>query len=175
MIKPESQMETISVVDLPKEGFSELDEYILTTTGDEEALIHVLHRAQNIFGYLPREVQLYVGRKLNLSGAKVFGVVSFYSYFTQKPVGKNVINVCTGTACFVRGVEKVFDKFKEILEVENGETTKDKLFTVKDIRCVGACGLAPVVVIGEKVFGHVEPEDVQGIIDQYREVASNED
>lgn len=175
MKKPESQMETISVGDLPKEGFNELDKFILTTTSDEEALIHVLHKAQHIFGYLPREVQLYVGRKLNVSGAKVFGVVSFYSYFTQKPVGENVINVCTGTACFVRGVEKVFDKFKEILEVGNGETTKDNIFTIKDIRCVGACGLAPVVVIGEKVFGHVEPEDVQGIINQYRNEASNED
>lgn len=175
MMKPEAQMETISVLDLPKDGFDELDKYILTTSGDEGALIHVLHKAQTIFGFLPREVQLYVGRKLNVSGAKVFGVVSFYSYFTQKPVGKNVINVCTGTACFVRGVDKVFDKFKDVLGIENGETTEDKLFTIKDIRCVGACGLAPVVVIGEKVFGHVKVEDVQGIIDQYREEASNED
>ncbi len=175
MNKPEAQMETMSVDNLPSEGFVELNEYISTTTEDEGSLIHVLHKAQSIFGYLPREVQLHIGRKLNVSGAKVFGVVSFYSYFTQKPVGKNVINVCTGTACFVRGVDKVFDKFKDILDIENGETTPDKLFTVKDIRCVGACGLAPVVVIGEKVFGHVEPEDVQGIIDQYREAAMNED
>ena len=173
-MRPEAQMETISVDNLPQEGFDELNKFILTTTCNEESLIHVLHKAQHIFGYLPREVQLYVGRKLNVSGAKVFGVVSFYSYFTQKPVGDYVINVCTGTACFVRGVEKVFDKFKEILEIQNGETTKDNVFTIKDIRCVGACGLAPVVVIGEKVFGHVEASDVQGIIDQYRQEASNE-
>lgn len=173
-MKPEAQMETISVNDLPQDGFDELNEFIATTTCNEEALIHVLHKAQHIFGYLPREVQLHVGRKLNVSGAKVFGVVSFYSYFTQKPVGDYVINVCTGTACFVRGVEKIFDKFKEILEIQNGETTKDNIFTLKDIRCVGACGLAPVVVIGEKVFGHVEVSDVQGIIDQYRQEAVNE-
>ncbi len=167
-MKPEAQKATISVPDLPQEGYESLDKFIAVTAGDESALISVLHKAQSIFGYLPREVQLYVGRKLNVSGAKVFGVVSFYSYFTTKPVGKNVINLCTGTACYVRGIEPVFDKFKEILEVGNGETTPDGIFTLKDIRCVGACGLAPVVVIGEKVFGHVTVDDVEGIIETYR-------
>ncbi|MBN2796067.1 MAG: NAD(P)H-dependent oxidoreductase subunit E [Clostridia bacterium] len=168
-MKPEAQKETISVANLPQEGFLELDQYIETTAKDESVLIHVLHKAQSIFGYLPREVQLYVGRKLNVSGAKVFGVVSFYSYFTTNPVGKHKINVCTGTACYVRGVEKVFDKFKELLAVENGGTTEDKIFTLKDVRCVGACGLAPVVMVDDKVFGHVKPEDVEKIIQQYRE------
>ena len=167
-MKPEAQKATISVPDLPQEGYEALDKFIAVTAGDESALISVLHKAQSIFGYLPREVQLYVGRKLNVSGAKVFGVVSFYSYFTTNPVGKNVINLCTGTACYVRGIEPVFDKFKEILEVGNGETTPDGIFTLKDIRCVGACGLAPVVVIGEKVFGHVTVDDVEGIIETYR-------
>lgn len=167
-MKPEAQMATISVPDLPEEGYRELDKFIETTVANESVLIQTLHKAQGIFGYLPREVQLYVGRKLNVSGAKVFGVVSFYSYFTTKPVGKHVINMCTGTACYVKGIEPVFDKFKELLEIDNGETTKDELFTLKDIRCVGACGLAPVVVIGDKVFGHVTVDDVQGIIDEYR-------
>lgn len=167
-MKPEAQRATISVPDLPKNLFNELDDYILTTKGDESVLIQVLHKAQHIFGYLPREVQLHVGRKLNVSGAKVFGVVSFYSYFTTRPVGKHLINLCTGTACYVKGIEPVFDEFKSILGIENGETTSDGLFTIKDIRCVGACGLAPVVVIGDKVYGHVKVEDVQGIIDNYR-------
>lgn len=170
-MKPEAQKATISVPNLPQEGYQELNQYIDTTTKNEAALISVLHKAQGIFGYLPREVQLYVGRKLNVSGAKVFGVVSFYSYFTTNPVGKNVINVCTGTACYVKGVEKVFDEFKSILDIDNGETTSDNLFTLKDIRCVGACGLAPVVVIGDKVFGHVKPEDVLEIINEYRKEA----
>jgi NADH-quinone oxidoreductase subunit E/NADP-reducing hydrogenase subunit HndA len=170
-MKPEAQKATISVPNLPEEGYKELDLYIESTTKDEAALISVLHKAQGIFGYLPREVQLYVGRKLNVSGAKVFGVVSFYSYFTTNPVGKNIINVCTGTACYVKGVEKVFDEFKSVLEIDNGETTEDGLFTLKDVRCVGACGLAPVVVIGEKVFGHVKAEDVLGIINEYRKEA----
>ncbi|MCH4890891.1 NAD(P)H-dependent oxidoreductase subunit E [Acidaminobacter sp. JC074] len=167
-MKPEAQKATISVPDLPQEGYEALDKFIAASAGDESALISVLHKAQSIFGYLPREVQLYVGRKLNVSGAKVFGVVSFYSYFTTNPVGKHVINLCTGTACYVKGIEPVFDKFKELLAVDNGETTPDGLFTLKDIRCVGACGLAPVVVIGDKVFGHVTVDDVEGIIEQYR-------
>lgn len=170
-MKPEAQKETISVANLPQEGFAELDQYIETTTKNEAALIHVLHKAQSIFGFLPKEAQLYIGRKLNVSGAKVFGVVSFYSYFTTNPVGKHKINVCTGTACYVKGVEPVFDKFKELLGVKNGETTADKIFTLKDVRCVGACGLAPVVVIDEKVFGHVKPEDVEGIINEYKKEA----
>lgn len=170
-MKPEAQMATISVPDLPKEAYQALDTYITTTVANESVLIQVLHKAQNIFGFLPREVQLHVGRKLDVSGAKVFGVVSFYSYFTTKPVGKNVIKVCTGTACYVRGIEPVFDKFKELLDIDNGGTTKDDLFTLKDIRCVGACGLAPVVVIGEKVFGHVKVEDVKEIIETYRKDA----
>lgn len=173
-MKPIAQKETYSVTDLPQEGFEALDEFIETTAKDESALIHVLHKAQNIFGYLPKEVQLYVGRKLNVSGAKVFGVVSFYSYFTTNPVGKHKINVCTGTACYVKGIEKVFDQFKKILNVQNGGTTEDMLFTLKDVRCVGACGLAPVVVIGEKVYGHVKPEDVKDIIASYQEGENNE-
>lgn len=173
-MKPIAQKETYSVADLPQEGYVALDEFIETTAKDESALIHVLHKAQNIFGYLPKEVQLYVGRKLNVSGAKVFGVVSFYSYFTTNPVGKHKINVCTGTACYVKGIEKVFDQFKKILNVSNGGTTEDMLFTLKDVRCVGACGLAPVVVIGEKVYGHVKPEDVKDIIASYQEGENNE-
>jgi NADH-quinone oxidoreductase subunit E/NADP-reducing hydrogenase subunit HndA len=173
-MKPIAQKETYSVADLPQEGYTALDEFIETTAKDESALIHVLHKAQNIFGYLPKEVQLYVGRKLNVSGAKVFGVVSFYSYFTTNPVGKHKINVCTGTACYVKGIEKVFDQFKKILNVSNGGTTEDMLFTLKDVRCVGACGLAPVVVIGEKVYGHVKPEDVKDIIASYQEGENNE-
>jgi NADH-quinone oxidoreductase subunit E/NADP-reducing hydrogenase subunit HndA len=173
-MKPIAQKETYSVADLPEEGYVTLNEFIETTAKDESALIHVLHKAQNIFGYLPKEVQLHVGRKLNLSGAKVFGVVSFYSYFTTNPVGKHKINVCTGTACYVKGIEKVFDQFKKILKVGNGGTTEDMQFTLKDVRCVGACGLAPVVVVGEKVYGHVKPEDVKDIIASLQEGENHE-
>jgi len=148
--------------------YKELDEYIDSLEDKPGSLIHVLHRAQGLFGYLPQDVQLHVARKLGVSGAKVFGVVSFYSYFETEPVGENVISVCMGTACFVRDAERVIRKFEESLDINIGETTNDMKFTLKDVRCIGACGLAPVVTIGEKVFGHVSPEDVDDIINQYK-------
>lgn len=134
----------------------------------EESLIHILHFGQKLFGYLPEAIQLHIARTLDIPAAKVYGVVSFYSYFNVKPVGKYTISVCMGTACFVRGAEKVLKKFKEELGIDNGETTKDKIFTLKDVRCVGACGLAPVVMIGEEVFGSVTPDEVKNIIADFR-------
>lgn len=169
MAKRAVQALTLSVKDLPQEHYDELEAYINTLTDKKGSLIHVLHRAQNIFGYLPREVQLFVARKLGVSGAEVFGVVSFYSYFTMVPQGKHVISVCMGTACFVKGSEKVLDEFKAKLGVGTGETTADKVFTLKDVRCLGACGLAPIITVGEKVFGHVGAADVQNILNQYQE------
>jgi NADH-quinone oxidoreductase subunit E/NADP-reducing hydrogenase subunit HndA len=131
-------------------------------------LIHVLHKAQSIFTYLPLEVQLFIARQLDLPAAEVFGVVSFYSYFTTKPVGRHTISVCLGTACFVRGAEEVFKAFMDELGIKPGEITPDGLFSIKDVRCIGACGLAPVVTVGEKVYGHVGPGDVKAILDEYR-------
>lgn len=160
---------TLSVKDLPQEKFDELDAYIKTLSDQKGSLIHVLHRAQEIFGYLPREVQLFVAKKLDISGAEVFGVVSFYSYFTMLPRGKHTISVCMGTACFVKGSDKVLDEFKLKLGISTGETTADKQFTLRDVRCLGACGLAPIITVGEKVFGHVSAADVDSIIKQYSE------
>jgi len=174
MLKPELQLETMSVKNLPKEKLDELEAYIDTLLDKQGSLIHVLHKAQHLFGFLPKEVQLFVARKLDLPAAKVFGVVSFYSYFTQKPVGKYVISVCMGTACFVKGAENIIDVFKQELGIGLNETTEDNLFTLKDIRCIGACGLAPVVMIGEKVFGHVTKDDVLDIINKYKEEAKND-
>lgn len=154
--------------DLPKEKFEELEEFIDSLGTTEGVLIEILHKAQSLFGYLPREVQLYVARKLDIPGAEVFGVVSFYSYFNTKPSGKHTINVCMGTACFVRGADKILDLFKEELGINSSETTEDGLFTLKDIRCIGACGLAPVVMIDDKVYGRVTEEEVSKIIDEYR-------
>ena len=148
---------------------AKLDDYIANIEGDlGEELIHVLHYSQKLFTFLPKEIQLYVAKALDLPASKVFGVASFYSYFNLNPVGKYTINICMGTACFVRKADKVLDEFKAQLEIGDGETTVDKMFTLKNVRCVGACGLAPVVMINEKVFGHVGPDDVAGIIDEYR-------
>lgn len=173
MTKPIAQQETYSAKNLPQELYDELDQYINGLEDKKGSLIHVLHRGQELFGYLPKEVQLFIARKLDVPGAKVFGVVSFYSYFTTNPVGKHKISVCMGTACFVRGAEKIFEDLKEKLDVPAGGTTQDGLFTLKDVRCIGACGLAPVVLVGEKVYGRLERDDIDAILDEYREVESD--
>lgn len=154
-----------------KKLFDELDSLIdnLPET-DESALIYVLKEAQGIFGYLPKEVQLHIAGKLGVSPAKVYGVVSFYSYFSTNPVGEHKISVCLGTACFVKGSKDVLAELEKQLEIKAGETTKDLKFTIECLRCVGACGLAPVVVVDGKVYSRVTPEDVTSIINEYREL-----
>lgn len=134
---------------------------------DPGELINVLHKTQTLIGYLPAEVQEIIANELNMSVAKVFGVVTFYSFFTMIPKGKHPISICMGTACYVRGAEKVLDEFKRILSVKVGETTPDGKFSLSCLRCVGACGLAPVVTIGEKVYGRVAPDGVKDIIKEY--------
>ncbi|MBN2452220.1 MAG: NAD(P)H-dependent oxidoreductase subunit E [Lentisphaeria bacterium] len=129
-------------------------------------LIQSLHRAQGLFGYLPEEVQRLVADRLRLHLSEVYGVVSFYSFFTDKPVGRYRINVCMGTACFVRGAGKVLDEFKRYLSVGEGETTPDGKFTLGALRCVGACSLAPVVMVNGFVHGNVTPKRVADIIEQ---------
>lgn len=130
-------------------------------------LINVLHKAQEIFGYLPAEVQEIVAQELKVPVAKVYGVVTFYSFFTMIPKGQHPISICTGTACYVRGAEKVLDEFKRRLKIEVGETSADGKFSLSCLRCVGACGLAPVVLVGEKVYGRVSPDGVADILAEY--------
>lgn len=130
-------------------------------------LINVLHKAQSIFGYLPAEVQEIIAEELNVAVAKVYGVVTFYSYFTMIPRGRNPISICTGTACYVRGADKVLNEFKRLLKLEVGETSADGEFSLNCLRCVGACGLAPVVLVGEKTYGRVSPDEVRNILKEY--------
>ncbi len=168
MTKPQSISVTEPVnEDLPKEKFHELERFIDEMETTKGALIAILHKAQNIFGYLPRDVQLFVSRKLGMPGAEVYGVVSFYSYFTTKPRGKHTMSVCMGTACFVRGADKIVERLKEKLNVESNEITEDGLFTLKDVRCIGACGLAPVVMVDDKVYGRVKEHELDDIINKY--------
>ena len=147
-----------------QELFNDLDTFIQKNNNDPKELIAVLHYAQGIFGYLPEEVQTFIAKKLNISVAKVYGVVTFYSYFTIKPKGKNVINVCLGTACFVNGADAILERFETKLGIKNGETSKDNLFTLTSLRCVGACGIAPVVVVNGKTYGKCTVESVDKII-----------
>lgn len=153
---------------LDSKKLKKLEEYIDGIEEKEGALINILHEAQDIFGYLPKDLQLFIARKCNIPASKVFGVVTFYSYFTMEPRGQHVINICMGTACFVKGAEKILEEFKKILEIKEGNISKDGMFTVNTLRCVGACGLAPVVMVDGKVYGRVKVEDVEDIIKEYR-------
>ncbi|HNV50459.1 MAG: NAD(P)H-dependent oxidoreductase subunit E [Bacteroidales bacterium] len=130
-------------------------------------LINVLHKTQGVFGYLPAEVQEVVAREMNVSVAKVYGVVTFYSFFTMIPKGRYPISICTGTACYVRGAEKVLDEFKKELGIKVGESTPDGKFSLTCLRCVGACGLSPVVTVGTKTFGRVSPDKVKDILKEF--------
>ena len=153
---------------LKEAGFRELETFINSLDTKKGSLISVLHKAQGIFGYLPREVQEFVADKLNESLANVYGVVSFYSYFTMVPKGEHPVAVCMGTACYVRGADKVLNEFQKQLGIKSGETSVDGKFSIDALRCVGACGIAPVVLVGEKVYKKVEPNEVKGIIEEYK-------
>ncbi|GAB1373427.1 NADH-quinone oxidoreductase subunit NuoE [Bacteroidales bacterium] len=134
---------------------------------DPGDLIKILHSAQTHFGYLPESVQREIAKRLKISVAKVYGVVTFYSFFTMTPKGRHAISVCMGTACYVRGAEKVLDELKKQLNIKVGGVTEDGKFSLDSLRCVGACGLAPVLLIGEKVYGRVEPGQIKEILDSY--------
>ncbi|KUK15846.1 complex I 24 kDa subunit family protein [Petrotoga olearia] len=148
-----------------------LDSIDLNDKTEEERrslLIEVLHKVQENLGYIPIEVQKLVARKLEIPSSQVYGVVTFYNFFTTKPKGKYPISVCLGTACYVGGANELLDEFKKILNVEEEEVTEDGLFSIHPVRCLGACGLAPVVKIGEKVHGRLKRNDVRKIIRDYR-------
>lgn len=130
-------------------------------------VINVLHKVQGEYGYLTIEVQALIAKELNIPVAKVYGIVSFYSFFTMIPKGKYPISVCLGTACYVRGGEKVLDELKKQLNVEVGGTTNDRKFSLDVLRCIGACGLAPVITIGDKVYGRLTPDQIKGILAEY--------
>ncbi len=155
---------------LEEDKLRELDAFIESFEKPESNIISILHRAQTIFKYLPPELQYYVAQKIGMSTAKINGIVSFYSFFIEEPTGEYNVSVCMGTACFVRGADKVLDEFKKEFKLDGKKPmTDDGLFSLSDIRCVGACGLAPVVKVNEKIWGHIEAKDVMNIIEFYRE------
>ncbi|HNX56387.1 MAG TPA: NAD(P)H-dependent oxidoreductase subunit E [Prolixibacteraceae bacterium] len=148
---------------------------VCTSFGNQgNELINVLHQVQGKLGYLPAEVQELIAKELNISVAKVYGVVTFYSFFTMIPMGEFPISVCMGTACYVRGSEQVLAEFKRQLGIEVGQSTADNKFSLNCLRCVGACGLAPVVMVGEKVYGRVSPQMVKQIISDYKDSCATE-
>lgn len=135
----------------------------------EGELINILKDTQSHLGYLPLQAQRLIASHLQIPAQRVYGVVSFYAFFSMSPKGKYPISVCLGTACYVRGAEKLLDEFKRILGIEVGETTADGLFSLDCLRCVGACGLAPVVAIGKKVYGRLQPSEIRKILKNLEE------
>jgi len=138
---------------------------------EKGSLMRVLQEAQDIYGYLPYEVQTVISRELNIPLEKVYGVVTFYSQFSLTPKGKYQISVCMGTACYVKGAGNILDKFRKLLNIKGDEVTPDGMFSINDCRCIGACGLAPVITINEDVYGRLSPtgEEVEEILAKYKE------
>lgn len=150
-----------------QEKAKKLDAIVEKYKDTRGALIQVLHEVQEVYGYLPLEVQRAISEKMDIPLAEIYGVVSFYTQFSIYPKGKYQINVCMGTACYVKGANEILDKFRTRLSIDVGECTEDGMFSLEACRCIGACGLAPVVTINEDVYGKLVADDVDGIIDKY--------
>ncbi|MDQ2085467.1 NAD(P)H-dependent oxidoreductase subunit E [Herbivorax sp. ANBcel31] len=146
-----------------------LQEVIAKHKDTKGALIPVLHEAQELYGYLPIEVQKKVSEGLGVSLSEIYGVVTFYTQFSLNPKGKYKVQVCMGTACYVKGAGQILDKLKEQLGLDADECTEDGKFSLEACRCIGACGLAPVITINDDVYGRLVPEDIEGIIKKYKE------
>lgn len=143
-------------------------EAIRNFKGMKGALIPVLHKVQNLYGYLPEVVLQVVSEELDVPMTEIYGVASFYSFFSLEPKGKYVIRVCLGTACYIKGAQELLDRLSKELHVQVQKTTEDGKFTLDATRCLGACGLAPVMMIGEKVYGRLTPRDISKILEEYR-------
>jgi len=154
-------------IELRQEDVNKIKEICASFNRDPQELINILHGCQEHFGYLPAEIQEVISAETGIPVAKIYGVVTFYSFFTMTPKGKHPISICMGTACYVRGAEKVLDECKKELSLQVGQTTKDGKFSLSSLRCVGACGLAPVVLVGDKTYGRVAPDDVKKILKEY--------
>jgi NADH-quinone oxidoreductase subunit E len=152
---------------ITQEMITALDQVIAEHKGKPGSLIPALQRAQEICGYLPAEIQRRVAEGLEISASMVYGVVSFYSFFTMTPRGKHVIRVCLGTACFVKRAEEIMEKLGTELKIGVGEVTPDRKFSLEGVRCLGACGLAPVAVVGEDTYGLLDPVTSTEILKNY--------
>ncbi|MFA4932723.1 MAG: NAD(P)H-dependent oxidoreductase subunit E [Caldisericia bacterium] len=158
-------------VDITKEFTPEqmkkLDEIINKSKDKPGSLIPILEEAQMVLGFLPIPILKIIAKGLKLPLSRVYGVVTFYSFFTMKPRGKHTLRVCLGTACYVRGGKAIYDRVKKELNVEEGDTTPDRLFTLETVRCVGACGLGPVIFVGDSVHGRLKPAKAKEVLSQY--------
>ncbi|MEF9973418.1 MAG: NADH-quinone oxidoreductase subunit NuoE [Clostridia bacterium] len=151
-----------------KDMLKRLDEVIAANKGSRGAVMRTLQEAQSIFDHVPKDVQIHIAKGLGVTLSEVYGVATFYSQFALEPRGRFIIGVCLGTACYVKGSKAILEEIEKGLGVTPGHTTDDQRFTLKDTRCLGACGLAPVMMINEDVYGRLVPEDVHGILEKYR-------
>ena len=162
-----NKLETIPFVDSP-EKHAAMDAIIAEWKDVPGALVQVLEKVQTVYGYLPLEVQQFVAEGMNAPLEEVYGIVTFYSFFSIYPKGQHTISVCMGTACYVKGAGDILDRLQKALDVEPGQCTKDGRFSLDACRCVGACGLAPVVTIDGEVYGRLEADRVDEILAKYR-------
>ena len=156
---------------VPFEGTKEQEGQLLAAIdkhkGEHGTLITVLQKAQDIYGYLPLEVQKVISERMDIPLEEIYGVVSFYAQFALNPMGKHKISCCLGTACYVRGAGEFYEQISKELGIKTGECTPDGKFSLEACRCIGACGLAPVIIVGEDVYGRLQPDEVNGILEKY--------
>lgn len=155
-------------MDKKKQALHEYMEECKQKPNPESYLIALLHKAQGLYGYVTEEVMDEIAETMSIPTAHIWGVATFYHYFHLKPVGKHMISICMGTACYVKGASAVLDAVKKELKVEIGDTTEDGLFTLQEARCLGACGLAPVIMIDDKIYGKLTPEKAIEALNSYR-------
>jgi NADH-quinone oxidoreductase E subunit len=163
------------MADITQQQMDELKAFIADCSQKEypdSYLIAVLHKVQGMYGYLPREMMDMVAELMQIPSAHIWGVATFYHYFNLKPVGKHIISICMGTACYVKGAAEILETLKRELKVKVGETTEDRLFTLQEARCLGACGIAPVVMIDDKIYGELDAKKVVALLNQYRKAAA---
>ena len=153
---------------LSANAVKQINEIIERYQDERTPLMMILSAIQKEFGYIPLDVQELISEKTGIPVAEIYGVVTFYSFFSLTPKGKYVIGVCLGTACYVKGSQQVIDKFSELLNIKPGETSEDGLFTLDALRCIGACGIAPALTINGKVYPKVAVSDVPKIVEEYR-------
>lgn len=153
--------------DITNDMWEQIDEVIKRHQDQPGAIIAVLRESQDIVGYLPNELMDYIGKGLNLPSSRVFGVATFYSFFSLTPKGRHFIKVCMGTACYVKGIKETMGRIQETYQLKEGGTTEDRRFTMAAVRCIGACGLAPVIVVDDDVYGAIAAEKVISVLDKY--------
>ena len=154
--------------DITEDMLTKINEIISSNRNKSGSSITVLRECQNIVGYLPVELIDYIGRGLNIPSSELFGVASFYSLFSMVPKGKNIIKICLGTACYVKGIKEVLDRISNHYKIKERGTTPDKCFSLETVRCLGACGLAPVMVVNQDIYGAMSSDRVLDVLEKYQ-------